>query len=164
MDAKPIRQIICAVRGGPESRDAVKRAIAAALEHGAALTFFHVVDAEFMGHTMGGSLRSVYQQLSEMSQFAMIILCDRARMRGVVKVDYLLREGNVRKQLLEFAIETGAELLVMGRPTRSPTRNQFQVGEFESYVDLLRREGGLEVISVTPEPLDSRELQKGLQI
>jgi nucleotide-binding universal stress UspA family protein len=163
MNSTPIDHVLCAVRGGPESRDTVKRAIAAALEHNARLTFFHVVDAEFMGHTMGGTLRSVYQQLTEMSQFAMLILCDRARMRGVDRVDYLLREGNVKKQLLALAIETRAQILVMGKPTRSPTRNQFQPGELEEYAEQLRVQGGLELIVVTPEPVAAAELDKGLQ-
>ena len=39
------RHIICAVRGGPEGRATVTHAIELALEAGARLTFFRVMDA-----------------------------------------------------------------------------------------------------------------------
>jgi nucleotide-binding universal stress UspA family protein len=115
MTTPTIRQVACAVRGGPESRETVKRAIALALESGARLTFFHVMDAEFLGYATHGTLRVVYHELREMGKFVMLILCDRARARGVTQVDYILREGNVQKQLCKLAVETGAEILVMGR-------------------------------------------------
>ena len=48
MTIQPLEVIVCAVRGGPKSRETVTRAIEMALERGAKLTFFHVIDAEFM--------------------------------------------------------------------------------------------------------------------
>ena len=47
-DQKP-KHILCAVRGGQESRNTVVRAIDLALEYDARLTFFHILDAEFLG-------------------------------------------------------------------------------------------------------------------
>jgi hypothetical protein len=47
-DHKP-KHTLCAVRGGQESRNTVVHAINLALEHDARLTFFHVLDAEFLG-------------------------------------------------------------------------------------------------------------------
>lgn len=150
-DSKP-QHIICAVRGGPESRETVTRAIGLALETGARLTFFHVMDAEFLGHATIGPLRVVYNELVEMGTFTMLILCDRARRRGVAQVDYIVREGNIRKQLRQFAVETQAEVMVMGRPTRGPGRNVFRVDEFEAFVAQLEQEAGLRVVLVMPRP------------
>lgn len=156
------KQIICAVHGGPESRETVIRAISLALESGGRLTFFHVMDAEFLGYATVGTLRVAYHELEEMGKFVMLILCDRARARGVAQVDYILRKGNVRKQLRQLAIETGAEVMVMGRPTRSPTKNIFKPGEFDAFVADLEREGNLSVIPVSPAPIQGKELQSGL--
>jgi nucleotide-binding universal stress UspA family protein len=142
--------IICAVRGGPESRDTVSRAIELAIEMGAHLTFFHVLDAEFVAYATVGPLRLVYRELVEMGEFAMLILCDRARRRGVEQVDYIVREGNIRKQLRIFAQETQAEIMVMGQPTRSPGSNIFRLDEFEAFVDELEREGNLRIVKVVP--------------
>jgi nucleotide-binding universal stress UspA family protein len=144
-----INQILCAVRGGPESRETVTRAIDLALETGAKLTFFHAMDAEFLGKAIiGRTLSGIYNELHEMGKFAMLILVDRAQRRGVENVDYLIREGNIRKQLVQIAIETKAEIMIVGRPTRSPTSNIFKINEMETFADQLAKEGGLEVVVV----------------
>lgn len=150
MTTQTPRHMICAVRGGPESRETVTHAIGLALDSGARLTFFHVLDAEFLAYATVGPLSVVYQQLVEMGTFAMLILCDRAQRRGVAQVDYVVREGNIRKQLRQFAIETRAEVMVMGRPTRSPGRNVFAPDQFAAFVAELEPESGLKIIAVTP--------------
>ena len=150
METRKPSHIICAVRGGPESRETVTQAIALALESGAQLTFFRVLDAEFLEHATIGPLSVVYRELIEVGQFAMLILCDRAQRRGVEKVDCVVREGNVRKQLREFAIETHADLLVMGRPVRSPGSNTFKPAEFDAWVAELEEEADLEIRVITP--------------
>jgi nucleotide-binding universal stress UspA family protein len=146
------RHIICAVRGGPESRDTVTHAIDLALEAGARLTFFRVMDAEFLQHATIGPLSVVYGELQEMGKFAMLILCDRAQRRGVTQVDGIVREGNVRKQLYEFAVDSQAEVMVMGRPVRSPGQNIFKPAEFDAFVTDLAREANLRVVVVPPSP------------
>jgi nucleotide-binding universal stress UspA family protein len=156
MTSQMPQHIICAVRGGPESRDTVTRAIDLALESGARLTFFHVMDAEFLEHATVGPLSVVYHELVEMGTFAMLILCDRAQRRGVAQVDYIVREGNIRKQLHQFAVETCAEVMVVGRPTRSPGRNVFKSDEFETFVAELKREGSLLIVPVTPSHDDEK--------
>ena len=162
MTTQTVKQIICAVHGGPESRETAIRAISLALESGGRLTFFHVMDAEFLGYATVGTLRVVYHELEEMGKFVMLILCDRARARGVAQVDYILREGDVRKQLRQLAMETGAEVMVMGRPTRSPTSNVFKIGDFDTFVANLEREANLRIVQVTPAPIKTRDLQSGL--
>ncbi|MFQ5342115.1 MAG: universal stress protein [Anaerolineae bacterium] len=142
--------IVCAVRGGPESRETVTRAVDLALEADARLTFFHAMDAEFLEYATIGPLSVVYHELVEMGKFAMLVLCDRAQRRGVARVDHIVREGNIRTQLRQCAIETSAEVMVVGRPTRSPGRNVFRAGEFEAFVAELERAGGLRVVQVTP--------------
>jgi nucleotide-binding universal stress UspA family protein len=151
MNDKTPRQILCAVRGGPESRDTVSHAIHLALETGARLTFFHVMDAEFLNHATIGPLSVVYQELAEMGQFTMLILCDRAQRRGVAEVDYIVREGNIRKQLRQVAVETKAEVMVMGRPRRSPGYNVFRSDEVDAFVAELQEEGNLRLL-LPPSP------------
>lgn len=144
------RHIVCAVRGGPESRATVVHAIDLALEAKARLTFFHAMDAEFLEYATVGPLSVVYQELVEMGEFTMLILCDRAQRRGVERVDYVVREGNIRKQLHQFALETHADVMVLGRPTRSPGRNVFKDDELDEFTAILAREGNLKTIVVSP--------------
>lgn len=150
MDCGVPQHIICAVRGGPESRKTVTHAIDLALQLGARLTFFRVMDAEFLNHATVGPLSIVYRELHEVAKFAMLILCDRARRRGVPEVDYTVREGDVRAQLRLRAAEARDEILVMGHPTRSPGRNVFKAAELDAFVAELEREGNVRVIIVTP--------------
>jgi hypothetical protein len=68
------------------------RTIDLALETGAGLTFFHAVDAEFLGYTSTGPLSIAYHELLEMAKFAMLNLCDRAQRRGITEVYYIVRD------------------------------------------------------------------------
>ncbi len=150
-EEKP-KHIICAVRGGRESRETVTHAIERALEYNARLTFFHVMDAEFLGYALPTmvTLRGVYQQLHEMGEFAMLILCDRATRRGISRVDYLVRDGIKQENLRQLASETRAEILVMGRPVRSPGSNVFKPAEFDQFTADLERDANLIVVQVSP--------------
>ncbi len=149
------RHIICAVRGGPESRETVTRAIDLALEHKARLTFLHVLDATFLEYATIGPLSVVYRELNEMGTFTMLILTDRANRRGVEQVDYVLPEGDIREELTRYAIDTKAEMMVIGRPTRSPSRNVFKIAEFDDFVADLEQRANLEIVRVPAEQQDT---------
>ena len=49
----------------------------------------------------------------------------------------------------EIARETHAEVMIMGRPTRSPTADIFKMHAIDAIVEELAQEGGLKVILVT---------------
>jgi nucleotide-binding universal stress UspA family protein len=148
MSARTPRHIICAVRGGRESRETVTRAIDLALEYGTRLTFLHILDAEFLEYATIGPLRVVYGELREMGEFTMLILVDRATRRGVDRVDFVLPEGNIRSELISYARETKAEMMVIGRPLRTPGRNVFTSTEFDKFVNNLEIEANLTIIKV----------------
>ena len=146
-----VEHVVCAVRGSPQSRATVTHAIDLALESNARLTFFYVVDAEFQAQAaIGSPLSVVYQELTHMAEFSMLILCDRAQRRGVEQVGYLIREGNVRKQLLEFAAETRADVFVMGWPMRGPGRPIFAPEELESFAAELDEVAHPRLVRVPP--------------
>lgn len=154
-DQKP-KHILCAVRGGQESRNTVIRAIDLALEYDARLTFFHILDAEFLGAaslTMT-PVRSIYQQLHEMGEFTMLILCDRASRRGVARVDYKVQEGSIKQLLRQMAIETHADIMVMGRPVRSPGSNVFTKQDFDDFIKSLETDTDPHIIVVSPDLAD----------
>jgi nucleotide-binding universal stress UspA family protein len=145
------KHIVCAVRGSPQSRATVTHAIDLALESNARLTFLYVADAEFQAKAaIGSPLSVIYQELTQMAEFSMLILCDRAQRRGVEQVGYLIREGNVRKQLLEFAAETRADVFVMGWPMHGPVRPIFSPEEFASFAAELEEVAHPRLVQVPP--------------
>jgi nucleotide-binding universal stress UspA family protein len=150
MQDAPGKHIVCAVRARPRSVETVTRAVDLALQTGAKLTFVYVVDAEFQAHATIGPLSIVYRELVEMSQFVMLILCDRARRRGVQDVDYIIRQGNVRKQLLQVVAELQPHVLVVGSPATGPVRPAFKPSELEAFIAELEQAGHLEVVLVPP--------------
>jgi nucleotide-binding universal stress UspA family protein len=149
------QHIVCAVRGSPQSRETVTRAIDLALETGARLTFFYAVDVEFLARTtIRGPLSVVYRELVEMSGFTMLILKDRAERRGVTQVDSIIREGGVRKQLLNLVREARPDVVVVGWPLRGAGRPRFKPDEFRAFVAELEREGNT-CVDVAPAPSDT---------
>jgi nucleotide-binding universal stress UspA family protein len=150
-----IQHIICAVRGSRQSRATVTRAIDLALEHNALLTFFYAVDVEFLSRTtVRGPLSVVYRELIDMSEFAMLILKDRAERRGVAQVDFIIREGDVRIQLLDLVQEMEPEVLVLGWPLRGAGRPRFKPDEVTAFVAELEQKGNTHV-EVVPTPPDT---------
>ncbi|NIW44754.1 MAG: universal stress protein [candidate division Zixibacteria bacterium] len=154
-DQQP-KYVLCAVRGGKESRNTVIHAIDLALKYDAHLTFIHILDVEFLsGATMTmAPVRSIFQQLHEMGNFTMSILCDRAARRGVTNVDYQIKQGNVKNLLRQAAAETHADVFVMGSPVRSPGSNVFTRQEFDKYAKSLETEVGPSIVVVTPDAGD----------
>lgn len=151
MSSETVKHIICAVRGRPASRSTVTRAIDLALEYHARLTFLYVIDAQFLEYATVAPLSVVYKELQEMSRFAMLILCDRAQRRGVDDVDYLILEGDFRKQLRQFAIDTSAEVLIMGAPSAGMGRRIFTQEALDKFIREIEAESNLRVIQVAPE-------------
>ncbi len=150
-----VEHIVCAVRGSPQSRATVTRAIDLALEHDARLTFFYAVDVEFLSRTtVRGPLSVVYRELTDMSQFAMLILKDRAERRGVAQVEFIIREGDVRMQLLDLVREVQPDLLVLGWPLRGAGRPRFRPDEVRAFVAELERVGNT-CVEVVPTPPDT---------
>ncbi len=141
MSASAPSHIVCAVRGQPQSRATVTRAIELALEHGARLTFVHVMDAEFLAHATVGIVRLMYRELRSMGEFMMEILKDRAERRGVTEVDTALLEGRAEKVLPRFLKECGADLLVVGAPGGSRRQSAFAPGDFDSFVKRIEAQG-----------------------
>jgi nucleotide-binding universal stress UspA family protein len=149
-----IEHILCTVRGIPESRNAVTRAIDLALEHDAWLTFCFVIDVEFIGQSAPTltPLSTAYEQLENLGEFSMMILCDRAERRGVKKVDFVIRKGDLASQLRQLVVETGADYLVIGRPVPQSARSVFNPEEFDEFIAGLEKETGVQIVQIVHEP------------
>lgn len=150
MRNRNVKHIICAVRGLPESRETVTTAIDLALDYKCQLTFCWVIDVEFIGQSLPTltPLRSAYQQLEDLGEFSMLILCDRAGRRGVEKVDYLIRKGELHTQLKQVVSELNADLLVIGRPGPERSSSRFSPAQFDEFVNSLEGEFNIQVIQV----------------
>jgi len=148
MTEKPPPHIVCAIRGGAESRAVAARAIELALQTNARLTFVNVVDAEFLGYSTISPLSLVYRELEAMGRFALTLLVDRARRAGVRQVDCVVRKGNVRTELLRFIAEAAAGTLVIMKPTQRAKAGFFGPAEFEVFAAELKRQTEVDIVQV----------------
>jgi nucleotide-binding universal stress UspA family protein len=143
-----VHYIICAVRGGSESRETAASAIDLALENQARLTFFHVVDPGCLDCGDVARSSAAYREYLEKAESAMRALCTQARQRGVIHVDFVVREGDTSQELRQLAVETDAELLVLGHPNPDSQRSVFSEDEFHQFLAELDFGGDLRTIQV----------------
>ena len=143
-----IQHIVCAVRGGQESRETANSAIALAFKAKAKLTFFHVVDPGCLGCGEIARSSAAYREFVEKAKSAMHTLGTEARQRGVTHVDLILREGDTRQELRQLAVETDAELMVLGHPTPDSERSVFGEEEFHHFLAELDFGGDLRTVHV----------------
>jgi nucleotide-binding universal stress UspA family protein len=142
---RPTATILCPIRGGKQSAATVDRAIELALSHGARLLFLYIVDVDFLGYATVARVKLMAEELKETGDFALSILCDKARARGVGEVGSLIREGPIRDVIRAVVLETSATHLVTGRPVRMPQTPSFSVSEFDKYLASLREDTGVTI-------------------
>jgi nucleotide-binding universal stress UspA family protein len=147
-----IEHIICAVRGGTESQETANRAMDLARETGARLTFSHVFDPGC--HDCGeiASSSAAYRQYMEKAESGLHSLGEQARQHGVTRVGFILREGDTRQELRQLAVETDAELMVLGYPRSHSEDSVFEIEEFHQFLAELDFGGDLRTIQVRPAP------------
>ena len=143
-----IQHIVCAVRGGRESQETANSAVELALRTGARLTFFHVIDPGCLDCGEIARSSAAYREYLEKTESAMHTLRTEARQRGLTHVDSSLREGDTRQELRRLAVETDAELLVLGHPSPDSERSVFSESEFHQFLAELDFGGDLHTIQV----------------
>jgi nucleotide-binding universal stress UspA family protein len=150
MSDQPIGHILCAVRSQPSGERTVEHAIDLALAHEARITFAQIVDAEFVAliTSKPAGLQAIYRELTGMAEFAMMVVSNQAALRGVKGVDHVVRQGQVPKMLLALAGEERPDVLVMGRPGRTPGRNIFTEATLEAFAGEVEEKTGVRVIMV----------------
>lgn len=149
-----IRNIVCAVRGTPESFKTVNAAIDIASAQEARLTFLLILNAEFLGTSQPvmGSLKTVHRQLTALGEFTMLSLCDEAEQRGVNRVSGVVRLGDFRTELRTFLIESHADVLVVSLLQQDLIDDELPAEDFETYLNQLQEELGVKL-----QPIDLRD-------
>ena len=143
-----IQHIVCAVRGGRESQETANSAVELALKTEGRLTFFHVIDPGCLDCGDIARSSAAYREYLEKAESALHTLRTEARQRGVTHVDLILREGDTRQELRQLAVETDAELMVLGHPIPDSELSVFSEHEFHQFLAELDFGGDLRTIQV----------------
>ncbi len=108
-------KILCATRGGPDSRRTMQAAIALARERGDELIFLYIADASFLDTIAAPVVVDVDAELDRMGRFQLEIAREQAADQGV-EARLVIRHGRVGEELVAAARELGATVVVLGRP------------------------------------------------
>ncbi|MBC7224756.1 MAG: universal stress protein [Anaerolineae bacterium] len=135
-------KILCATRGGEAAQRTQDAAIALAKERGDSLLFLFVADVHFLNHTEHPVRPDVVQEeMVHMGEFLLAMAQERAQQQGV-PASFVVRQGNLVEQLKAVAVEEGASLVVLGRPSQEG--GLFRLEELEALAAEIQRETGVE--------------------
>jgi len=134
--------ILCATRGGEASYSTQDAVIALANKQGDELAFLYVVDISFLNHTAAPLVVDVESSLEKLGQFQLVMAQERSAAQGIT-AQAIVRQGQLREELVSVAKEIGATLIVMGR-SHGPDA-AFEESALQIFADDLESETGIEV-------------------
>ena len=104
-DIIPVQRILCCTDFSGQSEKALEHAVSLATEYGGELTFLHVLEDLAGSADIENEIAKAMQSLEK---------CISPETRRNCKVKTLVRIGNPYQQILELAVESQTDLLVMG--------------------------------------------------
>jgi len=134
--------ILCATRGGEASYNTQNAVIALAKKQGDELVFLYVADVSFLNHTAAPLAVDVESSLEKLGQFQLVMAQERAAAQGII-AQTIVRQGQLRAELVSVAKEIGATLIVMGRSLGPDAA--FEESAQQVFAADLQSETGIEV-------------------
>ena len=137
--------IVCAVRGGPDSRPTIEKAIDLAKESGLALYFLYIVNIDFLDHTIRSRVQTISQQMQQMGEFILLTAQATAKEKGI-DAQGIVRHGNVIEEISALCHELKADYLVIGRPKFHLEDNLFTETLQTEFIERIEEQTGAKVI------------------
>jgi nucleotide-binding universal stress UspA family protein len=107
--------IVCAIRGGPDSKPTIDRSIALAGETGLPIYFLYVVNLDFFTHTARSRVHTVAKEMHEMGEFILLTAQAKADAQGV-RAEGVVRHGQVIDEIISLCQEISADYVILGEP------------------------------------------------
>ena len=137
--------IVCAVRGGPDSRPTIEKAIALAKESNQALYFVYIVNIDFLDHTMRSRVQTISQQIQQMGEFILLTAQAAAKAKGI-EAQGVVRHGDVTREISNLCHEVQADYLVIGRPKFHLEDSLFTELQLAEFIERIEKQTGAKVI------------------
>jgi nucleotide-binding universal stress UspA family protein len=144
--------IICAVRGGPDSRPTIEKAITLASNSGLPLYFLYVVNIDFLDRTILTRVQTVSQQMQQMGEFILLHAQAAAKAKGI-EAQGVVRHGKVTHEISTLCHEIQADYLVIGRPKFHLEDSHFTETLLAEFIERVEEQTGARV--VFPETSES---------
>ena len=135
--------ILCAVRGGLESRATITQAIDLARTTGLPVQFVYVLDEELVPATGSERARAVANQIRHMGESVLFAAQALANAQGVL-AHRAARQGNVEDEIATACRELGAEYLVLNRPWEGKDGRSSPISA--QFAERVGRQAGTELV------------------
>jgi nucleotide-binding universal stress UspA family protein len=143
--------IVCAIRGGPDSKATIAEAIDLAEGTGLSLYFLYVVNLDFLAHTSSSRVHTISDQMHQMGDFILLSAQDSAAARGLT-AQGVVRHGHVGEEIIRLCHELEADYLVLGRPKVQREDTLFTQELLRGFIQRTEEQTGAKVI--LPEATD----------
>jgi len=137
--------IVCAVRGGPNSRPTIDCAVQLARETGLTLHFLYVVNLDFLTRTTSTRVRTISEEMRQMGEFILLAAQSRAEAEGVT-AETAIRQGNVGQEIVALCHELDADYVVMGQPQMEQEESLFTQERLQTFIRDAEEQMGARVV------------------
>ena len=137
--------IVCAIRGGPESRPTIERAVNLARKSDLPIYFLYVVNLDFLARTSSTRLKTIGEEMHQMGEFILLSAQRTAAAQGA-SAQGIIRRGKVRQEIIQLCTELDADYVIIGRPKGAPEKDIFTSNLLSGFIDQIERECGAQVI------------------
>lgn len=138
-------EIVCALRGGPDSRATMRRAITLAQETSLPLRFLYVVNRELAPDRTAGSAKAVRERLRQVGG-SMVLVAQAIANSHDISAQSTVRYGYVEDEIAGLCQDIDARYLVVSQPHGSSETNAFTPDRLERFRARVEREAGVKVI------------------
>jgi hypothetical protein len=137
--------IVCAVRGGPDSRPTIEKSIALAKESGLPLSFIYIVNIDFLDYTNRSRVQTISQEMQHMGEFILLTAQAAASEKGI-ETQGIIRHGNVTHEISSLCHEIKADYLVIGRPKFHLEDSLFTEELLAEFIKRIEEQTGAKVV------------------
>jgi hypothetical protein len=136
--------IVCAIRGGSDSRATIEHSIQLALETGLPLYFLNIINLDFLMRT-SSRLALITEEMRQLGEFILLTARNKAITHGAI-AEGVIRQGNVREEISQLSNELAANFVVLGRPRGISDIDIFTQERFQLLFQYIERHSQAKVI------------------
>ncbi|MFN2152062.1 MAG: universal stress protein [Anaerolineales bacterium] len=137
--------IVCALRGGPDSQPTIRTAINLAKETGQTVYFLYVINLDFLTYTSTSRIHVVAQEMRQMGEFILLTAQAQAEAQNI-KAQGIVRQGQVRKEIIQFCHEIEAEYVILGHPRGQDEIDIFTHKHLDQFTQRIEQESGAKAV------------------
>jgi nucleotide-binding universal stress UspA family protein len=137
--------IVCAVRGGPESKPTINKSIELAKLNDLTVHFLYVVDLDFLSHSSSSRVATITSEMEQMGEFILLVAREKAESQDIA-AEGTVRHGEVREEIISYCREVQADYVILGQPQTRREENVFTRDLLQEFIERVEQESGAKVV------------------